>query len=270
LNPHITQDHWIVRKFFDTLLKHGPLETVKRVSAVMQDRLNRVPGCGRLFLSIDKLIYFVQHYLESQFDRKYGTDTSGVISLKDLTIESKNVKNGTWYAPMSVKIFKQIMNHLTINFGEFEFIDFGSGKGRVLLLASNYGFKKIIGVEFAQELHRIATKNVVIYERCTQKLSNIVTICMNAVEFPIPNIPVVIFFYSPFTGKVMEQVLSNVSTSFAVTPRKIALVFYGENPETIELLKSTKFQCRELELRADWTQFTQYRSFLFTNDVFIS
>jgi hypothetical protein len=46
---------------------------------------------------------------------------------------------------MSVTVFKQIMSRLTIRFGEFELIDFGSGKGRVLLLASGYGFKKIIG-----------------------------------------------------------------------------------------------------------------------------
>ena len=258
-------DHWMVRKFFDSLRKHGPLGTCRRVFAVMQRQLNRVPGCGRLFLSLDGILCIVKCYFDRQFDRKYGVDTSDVIPLKDLTIKSKNIKDGNWYEPMSVKVFKHIMSYLTINFGEFEFIDFGSGKGRVLLLASEYGFKKIIGIEFAEELHRIATENVAIYERFTQRTINIETICMDAVEFPIPNVPVVIFFYSPFKAKVIEHVLSNVLLSLAMNPREIILIFYGQNPNTVKLFKATGFRCRELELCADWSQFTQYQGFLFTS-----
>ena len=265
MNPGTTQDHRIVRRFFNSLRKRGPLGIVRRVCTVVQDRPHTVPGCRRLFLSIDRLRCIVQHHLDSPFDRKYGTDTSRVIPLKDLTIQSKNVKEGVWYEPMSVEVFRQIMNHLAINFGEFEFIDFGSGKGRALLLASDYGFKKIIGVEFAQELHRIATKNVAIRNRYTRKPSNIETICMDAAEFPIANVPLVIFFYSPFRGKAMERVLNNVSTSFAMNPREIVLAFYGRNSETIEVLKATGFECRELELRPDWSRSIQYRGFLFTS-----
>jgi hypothetical protein len=264
MNSHPEQDHRIVRKFFDSLCKHGPLGTAKRVNAVMHNYFHRVPGIRRLFISIDILLCIFQRYLDSSIDRQYGIDTSGVIRLKNLTIESKNVEWATWYEPMSVKIFKQIMHHLAINFAEFEFIDFGSGKGRVLLLASNYGFKKIIGVEFAKDLADIANKNVAIWDRYTRKQNNIQTICMDAAEFPIPNVPVVIFFYSPFKGKVMEQVLKNISNSFAMSPREILLVFYGQYPETIKLLKATKFRWRELKLCADWSQFIQYRAFLFT------
>jgi hypothetical protein len=79
----------IVLKFFDSLRRHGPLGTAKRVCEVMQDRTNRVPGCRHLFHSIDRLLCMVQHYLDSSFDRKYGTDTSGVIPLKKLTIKKR-------------------------------------------------------------------------------------------------------------------------------------------------------------------------------------
>ena len=47
--------------------------------------------------------------------------------------------------------------------GDFTFIDLGSGKGRVLLMASDYPFKKIIGVEFMPELHRAAQENITGY-----------------------------------------------------------------------------------------------------------
>ena len=264
LNRHTTQNH-LVGKFFHNLRKHGPLGTSKSVCEVMKDRLDKVVACRRLFLSIDRLLYNLWWYLDSSFDRKYGTDTSGKICIEKLSIESENVKEAIYYHPMSVEVCKYIMDHLTIDFGEFEFIDFGSGKGRVLLLASDYGFKKIIGVEFAIELHRLATKNVDIWERHTLKSSNIETIFMDAVEFPIPNVPLVIFFYSPFVGKVLEKVLNNVLESFAINPREIVLIFYGSNPQTLELFKATKFKFRELDLPFDWSRFIQYRGFLFTS-----
>jgi hypothetical protein len=43
---------------------------------------------------------------------------------------------------------------------DFTFIDLGSGKGRALLMASAYPFKRIIGVEFMPELHRVAQENI--------------------------------------------------------------------------------------------------------------
>lgn len=262
MNNHISNDQWIGSQFFISLWSHGPLGTAQRVCQVMQS----VPACRPLFLLINKLVHRVQFHLESAFDRKYGTDTSGVIPLKHLTIKSQNIEQGIWYEPMSVKVFRQLMGHLTINFSEFEFIDFGSGKGRVLLLASEYGFQKVVGIEFAEELHRKSNENVAIYELYTQKSSNIETFCMDAVEFPIPKVPLVIFFYSPFGGRVMHQVLNNITTSLTSNPRKIIMVFYGRSPSSLRLLKATQFHCRELQLHADWSKFIHYRGFLFTNN----
>ncbi|HAM50457.1 MAG TPA: hypothetical protein DCP92_07070 [Nitrospiraceae bacterium] len=260
LNPTITQNHRFVRKFLDSLREEGPLAAIRRVNIFIKYRLCR---------SIDRFRYIVQHYFERAFDMKYGTDTSGAILIEDLAIESKNIRESSGYHPTSIKLFKQIMNLLTINFSEFEFIDFGSGKGRVLLLASQYGFNKINGVEFSPVLHLIATKNITIYERYTGKPGKIESICMDAAEFPIPNAPLVCFFYSPFNGKVMRKVFDNVLTSYVVTPREIVLALYGESPEffdeTLRMFKATKFQCRELKLHGEWWRSSKYHGFLITS-----
>lgn len=264
MNLSSTPDRWIVQKFFAYLRRHGPLGTMRRMNNIMRDHLGKVPGCRLLFPAISRLLNSIQYYLDASFDRTYGVNTSGAILLKDLTIAGNNLQECFWYEPMSVKVFRQIMNHLEINRTHFEFIDFGSGKGRVLLLASKYGFKKIRGVEFAQELHRIASKNIGIWSHGKQKPCSIETICMNAAEFPIPTVPLVIFFYSPFRGNVMNQVLNNVLTSHTMNPREMVLIFYGPYTETRRPLIPT-FHCQELELRSDWSQFFHYRCFLFTS-----
>ena len=49
--------------------------------------------------------------------------------------------------------FRKVLASLQIAFHDYTFIDFGSGKGRALLLASEFPFKRIIGLEFSPELH---------------------------------------------------------------------------------------------------------------------
>jgi len=60
-------------------------------------------------------------------------------------------------------LFRQIMQALPVDFSQFTFVDLGCGKGRVLLMASDYPFQGIIGVEFMPELVSAAQKNIASY-----------------------------------------------------------------------------------------------------------
>ena len=202
----------------------------------------------------------MQRSLDRSFDRQWGTDTTGVIPLRDLSITSPHVVDGAWYEPASGKVIAQIMAYLPVDFRHFTFIDFGSGKGRILLIATAYGFARIIGVEFALELHQIALRNVEIWKR-RQQPGNIEPLHMDAVEFPIPSDPLIAFFFSPFKHTTMEQVLANITTSYRQQPRPIALLFYGHRLDTLALFARTPFASRELSVRPDWRRFYHYRSF---------
>ncbi len=57
-------------------------------------------------------------------------------------------------------IFTTRISSLLIDYRQFVFVDFGFGKGTALLLATEFPFKRIIGVEFSPELHRIAEENI--------------------------------------------------------------------------------------------------------------
>ncbi len=49
------------------------------------------------------------------------------------------------YQPTEPALFAEMMAGLKIDFQRFTFIDMGSGKGRVLLMAANYPFRRILG-----------------------------------------------------------------------------------------------------------------------------
>lgn len=101
----------------------------------------------------------VDLYFDKRLDRKYNVDTCGSLHLYELTlIDSKNEKSGSIYDPVPVKMLKYLLSCITKDLSQYTLIDFGSGKKRVLLTASEYNFLNIIGVEFAIELHEVALR----------------------------------------------------------------------------------------------------------------
>ena len=46
------------------------------------------------------------------------------------------------------------------NIYDFNFVDLGSGKGKVIILAHKMGFKKILGVEISTKLNEICKNNL--------------------------------------------------------------------------------------------------------------
>src|SRR4051794_21977627 len=98
-------------------------------------------------------------YVDSGFDRKHHVQTAGLIDFEHLRIDNANVKHGTWYEAMPAPVFRQIVAQMGIRYEEYVFVDYGSGKGRALLLAAEFPFRRAVGVEFSPELHEAALAN---------------------------------------------------------------------------------------------------------------
>ena len=67
------------------------------------------------------------------------------------------------YQPTEPELFRKMLASLIqaspkIDFREFTFIDIGSGKGRALLMAADYPFRRILGIELLPDLHRVARR----------------------------------------------------------------------------------------------------------------
>jgi SAM-dependent methyltransferase len=83
---------------------------------------------------------------------------------------------------------------------EFNFVDVGSGRGRVALLAAEQPFRKVIGVELDPKLHAISLRNLEIRQRAGALAAPVELVCDDAVRFA-PRLPagdLVCFFYHPF------------------------------------------------------------------------
>lgn len=176
------------------------------------------------------------------FDRRHGTDTSTFAELKTLGIASDNKRYGERYQPSPVYSLRRLLRRLNIRHADFSFVDFGSGKGRTLLIASELPFKQVIGVEFAEELHLQAERNIARYG--PRAANHVAAVHIDATAFTLPEDDLVLYFFNPFNELVLSQVLDNLAASLKAKPRRVILI-YLYLPSTAWLNKLSCFQLRE-------------------------
>jgi SAM-dependent methyltransferase len=131
------------------------------------------------------------------------------------------------YQPTEPTLFQEMMANLPIAFDQFTFVDLGSGKGRTLLMASEYPFRKIVGVELIAELHRAAEENIRAYHSATQSCSKIEAICADACEFVFPETPLVLYLFNPLPGSGLRRVMVNVEKSLTANPRPVYVLYHN-------------------------------------------
>jgi 16S rRNA G966 N2-methylase RsmD len=178
------------------------------------------------------------------FDWRHGVRTVGDANLANLTLVGNNADHGVFYHPAHPKFLRALFNSLKIDFPSYTFVDLGSGKGRALLVASEYPFSEIIGVEFAAELHEIASQNIQSYRSKTQQCKNVKSLNLDAVEFEFPLTPLVLYFFNPFRPPVLIPVLQRLQHSLDSHPREVTLLY--ETPYHGALIEQhTALRCVE-------------------------
>jgi 16S rRNA G966 N2-methylase RsmD len=151
----------------------------------------------------------------ARFDRALDallqSDIESNIPASQLNLTGPHSAFATDYIPTRGRLFLQIVGNISDDLSRFTFIDLGSGKGRILCVASILGFDKIIGVELSEQLHRVAQKNatcIVEHKRCSS--TKIVCLNLDAANFQFPTGNCIIYMYNPFGAEVLNKVLANL------------------------------------------------------------
>lgn len=166
-------------------------------------------------------------YHELHFDWKYGIETRLYVENKDINTKSLNKDEGNKYGPLQIPFWNKVFDQNNINFDKSCYLDFGSGKGRTLILASLSGFQEIIGIEYGKELCEITKRNLIIFQSKHKTAKPIEIICMDALDFEIPDNATTIVFNDPFTPILLEKVVQNIKRSFNKVPREIHIVYFN-------------------------------------------
>jgi SAM-dependent methyltransferase len=178
---------------------------------------------ANLFSFTDRDWYW--KYKEHHFDRRHGLDTGGLIPIEALDLNTDDQQRGWGYMATQPEWFHLTLSQQKIAFQNYNFIDFGSGKGRTLLLASEYPFARIIGVELSGQLHQVARHNLSVWQESRNVVAQMSATHADATQFKLPAGPCVLYFFNPFKASVLEHVLENIMASYKVAPRHLVLIY---------------------------------------------
>jgi hypothetical protein len=173
------------------------------------------------------------------FDLQYGVDTSGLIGGGDLRSGHRHDVFNTAYYGMAPSRFRGAMQRWTADeshpaIDRYSFVDLGCGKGRAVLMASEYDFRDVVGVELHSGLAKTAQANVTLWIASGRAAAPIHIICQDAAEFVFPEGFCLLYLFHPFTAPVLIRVIERIETDFASRTGMLDVIYF--NPEAGELL----------------------------------
>jgi SAM-dependent methyltransferase len=173
------------------------------------------------------------------FDERYGVETGGLIQGGDLRSGHRNDVFNTAYYGMAPSRFRWAIESWIADDGhtaieDYSFIDIGCGKGRAVLMASEFGFREVVGVELHRSLAKIAEANVAVWTAAGRAVCPVRIVCQEATEFTFPEGPCLLYLFHPFGAPVMERLIERIKVDFARRQGMLDLIYF--NPETEALL----------------------------------
>lgn len=161
-----------------------------------------------------------------RFDAEHGVVTEALLFLGELDPETIGaaMEDATHYEPTPVYEFSALLRALPADVAGYTFVDVGAGMGRVVMLASRWPFRQIVGIEVSAALCETARDNLVRWRRAHDDLAckDLRVVCADAAEFRFPHGDLVVYLYNPFG----ERTLARIADTLAAEPRRVCYILY--------------------------------------------
>jgi SAM-dependent methyltransferase len=174
-------------------------------------------------------------------DRLYGTDTSGIVPVTQLEVDSAIAPLISGYGGSQPSIVRRALAVLS-GLERYSFIDLGCGKGRALIVAAQFPFRRVIGVELSPKLAGTARVNMAKMQPHHPEVPRIDVVEDNAVHFRLPAGKVVVFIYHSFGAQLVAELLENIERGLADDIEHLFVIYY--NPVWGELFDRSRLLVR--------------------------
>jgi hypothetical protein len=201
-------------------------------------KFRKPPSCGepkrRSLTGLTVKDGLVRH----PFDLEFGVRTSGLVTGRHLATGHRHDRHATAYYAVAPSVFRGIIMRWRrcrplAPLDEFTFVDLGAGLGRALLLASEFPFRSVLGVELNPTLSRIGSRNLASWRQAGRARAPLQIINNDAAEFELPPGPCVAFLFNPFAGPVLRRMLRNWANVFAGRSVKLDILYVNNEQENV-------------------------------------
>lgn len=209
----------LVQRFADDWQSAGPLGALKRVAVSASWKL--YPPRRKFAQALER-----EQKLADEFDRRHNVETARDVPLAEVGISAGAVDRGNGiYRGIWPQMFREAMSAITFDVRPYTFVDYGSGKGKAMLLASLHPFARIVGVEYSRPLHEIAVENLKRFTSSEQQCRDLTSVCGDATAFEPPAGPLLCFFFNPFDDATTREVIAKLRASVQREPRPVYLLY---------------------------------------------
>lgn len=178
---------------------------------------------------------------DRSFDARHGTDTSGRVPPAELGIEDTVARTqAVVYLPSPARVTRQLLAFAAPGPHDWAFMDLGSGKGRVVLVAAERPFRSVAGVELSPHLHQVAQRNLQRY-RGPADLTRVTLQLGDARSAPLPEGDTLLHLYHPFGAPILRELLRRLEASLIARPRRLRIVYLGAFVEAMMVFAEFRY-----------------------------
>ncbi|HWZ50775.1 MAG TPA: class I SAM-dependent methyltransferase [Granulicella sp.] len=170
------------------------------------------------------------------FDAAHGVETGGLIPAGELVTGHSSDAHVTAYYGVAPSILRGLVELWREtaplrSVGQYSFIDIGAGKGRAMLVASELGFRQVIGIELNPAMADTAQRNLEHWtksraaDETALRAVPVRVVEMDALEFEFPAGPAVAFLFHPFEAPLLRRLLRRMETQFAKRPGELDVLY---------------------------------------------
>ena len=187
------------------------------------------------------ILFNIEELKEVFYEERYKIDT----------LPSENVKNersiNFSYEPTPYSFLEYLFSKYPFISGD-HFVDFGCGKGRTLIMASEYSCPLITGYEINSDIFCTLARNIDSYKKISKTSSKFTIFNDDAAKIILEDTTNKFNFYNPFHLKVYIKVVNSIAESVKRNPRKVYLFLYMPHRSTLQYIEQiTDFHILESE-----------------------
>ncbi|MEW6339422.1 MAG: methyltransferase domain-containing protein [Pseudomonadota bacterium] len=172
-------------------------------------------------------------------DLQYGTQTSGLVDTSTLQRDERLAGQLRPYMGSQPTIIRRALDTLG-DISGYTFIDIGCGKGRPLIIASEYPFARVVGCDISADLVKTANANAAVLARRFPQRPPIRAVHANVADLAVPSGNVVVFMFNPFGPELMTTLLCKLEAGLASGAIAHLFVVY-DNPVCGDVLDGSAY-----------------------------
>lgn len=169
---------------------------------------------------VRSLLRRAAEWSKRRFVQRYGDETSGYWYLDEHGLPSDD---RVWYDPSDWYALTKAFRRLRPSRDDV-LIDIGSGKGRALLVAGQFPFGRVIGLELSAEMNAVA-EAAVAKNRTQLQPGGYDFVTADVLEYELPDDVTVVYMYCPFIGDIFTHFLGRLLAFADCSDRPIRLVY---------------------------------------------